>query len=199
MYSVEFLQPLQGLFAQNAAQSMQKDTLTFASEHGHRERCDQIDRVESNPIGRVGFELDRFGWASFANDAQWFTKSFVSLSGTLWCFYRSCNSIIIKILIKTFSTLFFVFCFNLPYLITIFFNYFCHKTKVFQTLIKNKKVTSWQALNLSYTVNLNSEDVFNFLRVYGIQLRGFMYMGNVKITEQFWISSIKNMKNIKYN
>lgn len=68
---------------------------------------------------------------------------------------------------------------------------------VFQTLIKNKKVSSLQALNLSYTVNLNMDDVFNFLRIYGGQLRGFMYTGNVKITEQFWISSIKHMKKIK--
>lgn len=61
----------------------------------------------------------------------------------------------------------------------------------------NKKVTSWTALDLSYTVNLNPEEVFNFLRTYGIQLRGFMYTGIAKITEQFWISSIKHMKNIK--
>jgi hypothetical protein len=69
--------------------------------------------------------------------------------------------------------------------------------KVLQTLIKNKKTTSWIALDLSYTVNLNYEDVFNFIKATGNQLKGFVYCGNVKVTEQFWISLIKNMKNIR--
>ena len=68
---------------------------------------------------------------------------------------------------------------------------------IFHTLIKNKKTTSWVALDISHTVNLNFEDVFNFLKISGHQLKGFIYCGNVKITEQFWISSIKHMKNIR--
>ena len=69
---------------------------------------------------------------------------------------------------------------------------------VFTTLINNNKVENWQALDLSYTVNLDYDEVFSFLKIYGNQLRGFAYSGNVKLTEYFWINSIKNMKNIKY-
>ncbi len=68
---------------------------------------------------------------------------------------------------------------------------------VFSSLVKNKKLNSLKILDLSYTVNLNSDEVFNFLKTNGRQLSGFAYAGNVKITEQFWISSIKNMKNIR--
>ena len=46
---------------------------------------------------------------------------------------------------------------------------------VFQTLIKNKKVTSWSVLDLSNTVNLNFEEVFTYLKVYGHQLKGIIY------------------------
>ncbi len=64
-------------------------------------------------------------------------------------------------------------------------------------MIKNKKLNNLEAFDLSHTVNLNSEEVFNFLKAYGEQLKGFMYTGNLKITEQFWINSVKQMKNIR--
>lgn len=65
-------------------------------------------------------------------------------------------------------------------------------------MIRNRKVNKLEALDISNTVNLSSEEVFDFLKIYGNQLKGFMYTGNPKITEQFWISSIKHMKNIRY-
>lgn len=65
-------------------------------------------------------------------------------------------------------------------------------------MIRNKKFIKLEAFDISNTVNLSSEEVFDFLKIYGNQLKGFMYTGNAKITEQFWISSIKHMKNIKY-
>ncbi len=55
-----------------------------------------------------------------------------------------------------------------------------------------------EAIDIGYTVNLNPEAVFTFLKIYGHQLKGFVYTGNVKVTEQFWISSIQNLKNIKF-
>ena len=85
---------------------------------------------------------------------------------------------------------------NLTYLSVAYCDGFTKN--VFTTLINNKKVDQWQALDLSYTVNLDYDEVFNFLKIYGNQLRGFAYAGNVKLTEYFWINSIKNMQNIKY-
>ena len=68
---------------------------------------------------------------------------------------------------------------------------------VLQTLIKNKKLTNLTAIDLSHTVNLNFEMVYDFLRNFGGQLKGFSYTGNSKITEHFWLNSIKNLSNIK--
>jgi hypothetical protein len=59
------------------------------------------------------------------------------------------------------------------------------------------KLSNLQALDIGNTVNLTSEVVFSFLKTYGHQLKGFVYTGNVKVTEQFWISSIQNLKNIR--
>lgn len=84
---------------------------------------------------------------------------------------------------------------NLTYLSVAYCDGFTNN--VFTTLINNKKVDQWQALDLSYTVNLDYDEVFSFLKTYGNQLRGFAYAGNVKLTEYFWINSIKNMQNIK--
>ena len=69
---------------------------------------------------------------------------------------------------------------------------------VFETLINNGKTSTWRVLDVSETVNLNYELVYNFLRTNGGQLLGLGYTGNSKITEQFWISSIKNMPDLKY-
>ena len=69
---------------------------------------------------------------------------------------------------------------------------------VFSTLIKNKKFTNLKALDLSHTVNLNYELVFEFLKTYGNQLQGFAYAGNNKVTEHFWLNSIKSLSNLKY-
>lgn len=68
---------------------------------------------------------------------------------------------------------------------------------VFSTLIKNKKFTNLKALDLSHTVNLNYELVFEFLKTYGNQLQGFAYAGNNKVTEHFWLNSIKSLSNLK--
>ena len=59
------------------------------------------------------------------------------------------------------------------------------------------KFSRLSALDIGNTVNLTSEAVFSFIRKYGNQLKGFSYPGNVKVTEQFWISSIQNMKNLR--
>jgi hypothetical protein len=69
--------------------------------------------------------------------------------------------------------------------------------RVFQTMIKNNKTVNWEALDISHTVNLSYEEVYDWLKKYGSQLRGFAYAGNVMYTEQFWFTSIKNMKNIQ--
>ena len=59
------------------------------------------------------------------------------------------------------------------------------------------KFTRISALDIGNTVNITSEAVFSFIKKYGHQLKGFAYTGHVKVTEQFWISSIQNMKNIR--
>lgn len=70
--------------------------------------------------------------------------------------------------------------------------------QVLSTLIKNKKFTNLKVLDLSHTVNLNYELVFEFLKTYGNQLQGFAYAGNTKVTEHFWLNSIKSLSNLKY-
>ena len=70
-------------------------------------------------------------------------------------------------------------------------------TKVLTLLIDQGKLTNIRAIDLSNTVNLSFEVVFTLLKRHGRQLRGISYAGNAKVTEQFWINAIKNMKNIK--
>lgn len=60
------------------------------------------------------------------------------------------------------------------------------------------KVSRLIALDIGNTLNLSSEAVFSFIKTYGIQLHGLVYTGNVKVTEQFWISSVQNLKNIRF-
>ena len=69
--------------------------------------------------------------------------------------------------------------------------------QVLALLIEQGKLSNMRAIDLSNTVNLNHEVVFTLLKRHGRQLRGISYAGNSKITEQFWINSIKHMKNIK--
>jgi hypothetical protein len=84
---------------------------------------------------------------------------------------------------------------NLTYLSVAYCDGFTDK--LFVALQTNKKLNSITALDVSYTVNLNTDEVFTFLQTNGAQLRGFSYAGSVKISEQFWISSIKRMTNIE--
>jgi hypothetical protein len=70
--------------------------------------------------------------------------------------------------------------------------------KVLDLLIEEGKLTNIRAIDLSNTVNLNFEVVSTLLKRHGRQLRGISYAGNAKITEQFWINTVKYMKNIKY-
>jgi hypothetical protein len=70
--------------------------------------------------------------------------------------------------------------------------------KVLDLLIEEGKLTNIRAIDLSNTVNLNFEVVSTLLKRHGRQLRGISYAGNAKITEQFWINTVKFMKNIKY-
>lgn len=70
--------------------------------------------------------------------------------------------------------------------------------KVLNQLIDQGKLSNVRAIDLSNTVNLNFETVFNLLKRHGRQLRGLSYAGNAKITEQFWINAIRNLRNIRY-
>jgi hypothetical protein len=70
--------------------------------------------------------------------------------------------------------------------------------KVLVLLIEEGKLSNIRAIDLSNTVNLNFEVVFTLLQLHGRQLRGMSYAGNAKVTEQFWVTTIKYMKNIKY-
>ncbi|CAF0944028.1 unnamed protein product [Adineta ricciae] len=69
--------------------------------------------------------------------------------------------------------------------------------KVLALLVDLDKLTNIRAIDLSNTVNLNHEVVFTLLKQHGRQLRGLSYAGNSKVTEQFWINTIKHLKNIK--
>ena len=70
--------------------------------------------------------------------------------------------------------------------------------KVLDQLIDQGKLSNLRAIDLSNTVNLNVEAVFTLLKHHGRQLRGLSYAGNAKITEQFWINAIRNLKHIRY-
>lgn len=54
-----------------------------------------------------------------------------------------------------------------------------------------------EVLDISNTVNITPETVFSFIKKYGHQFKGFSYTGNPKVNEQFWINSIKYLKNIR--
>jgi hypothetical protein len=69
--------------------------------------------------------------------------------------------------------------------------------RVFQSMVKNNKTCNWESLDISHTVNLSYEEVYDWIKKYGNQLKGFAYAGSVNYTEQFWFTSIKNMKNIQ--
>ena len=71
------------------------------------------------------------------------------------------------------------------------------KLKVLELLIDQGKLSNLRAIDLSNTVNLNLDPVFGLLKRHGRQLRGLSYAGNSKITEQFWINAIRNLKNIR--
>lgn len=71
--------------------------------------------------------------------------------------------------------------------------------KVLALLSDGGKLSNIRAMDLSNTVNLNYEAVSTLLKRHGRQLRGISYAGNAKVTEQFWINTIKFMKNIKYS
>lgn len=64
-------------------------------------------------------------------------------------------------------------------------------------MIDQGKLSNLRAIDLSNTVNLNFDPVFALLKRHGRQLRGLSYAGNAKITEQFWINVIRNLKNIR--
>jgi len=76
--------------------------------------------------------------------------------------------------------------------------YIIYHFKVLDLLIEQGKLSNIRAIDLSNTVNLNFEAVLTLLKLHGRQLRGISYAGNAKVTEQFWINTIKHMKNIKY-
>ncbi len=60
MPGAQLLQPLQGLLAQVAADSLQKNQIAALAEHGHRERRDQLSRVgPTGPLARARLDLDR--------------------------------------------------------------------------------------------------------------------------------------------
>jgi hypothetical protein len=75
--------------------------------------------------------------------------------------------------------------------------YLFYLFKVLGLLIDDGKLTNIRAIDISNTVNLNFEVVSVLLKRHGRQLRGISYAGNAKITEQFWINTMKYMKNIK--
>ena len=70
--------------------------------------------------------------------------------------------------------------------------------QVLDLLVDLEKLANIRAIDLSNTVNLNHEVVFTLLKRHGRQLRGLSYAGNSKVTEQFWINTIKHLKNVKY-
>lgn len=69
--------------------------------------------------------------------------------------------------------------------------------KVLNLLVDQGKLTNLRAIDISNTVNLSYENLFGLLQHHGRQLRGLSYAGNSKVTEQFWINAIKNLKNIR--
>jgi len=84
---------------------------------------------------------------------------------------------------------------NLSYLSVAYCDGFTDK--VLQTLIANKKTVNWSAIDLSYTVDLDPDVVFKFLLQIAPQLKGLIYCGNPKITEQFWGPLINKMVNLR--
>jgi hypothetical protein len=63
--------------------------------------------------------------------------------------------------------------------------------------MNHKKLTALKVLDMGNTVNISPEVALLFIRKYGPQLKGLVYTGNPKVTEQFWISSIPFLKSIK--
>ncbi|KAL7670881.1 hypothetical protein ACOME3_005797 [Neoechinorhynchus agilis] len=68
---------------------------------------------------------------------------------------------------------------------------------VLEKLIENQKLVNLRALDVGYTVNLKVETVFNSLKVLGPKLKGLVYTGNIKVTEQFWTAGLSHLRNIR--
>ena len=54
------------------------------------------------------------------------------------------------------------------------------------------------ALDISHTVGLTENAIFQFIKLHGGQLEGLMIAGKPKLAEQFFLNVIPFMKKIRY-
>ena len=55
-----------------------------------------------------------------------------------------------------------------------------------------------RAMDMSHTVGLSENAIYEFIRCRGRLLEGFMVYGKPKLAEQFFVNVIPYMKKIKY-
>ncbi|XP_064629938.1 F-box/LRR-repeat protein fbxl-1-like isoform X3 [Lineus longissimus] len=66
--------------------------------------------------------------------------------------------------------------------------------KVLEKLMQKELFTNLEAIDIGYTTMLSEVMINRFLRKHGPQLRGFVVNGKSKLTEQFWVTAIPQLK-----
>jgi len=69
--------------------------------------------------------------------------------------------------------------------------------KVLAKLSNTRKFTNLRALDISSTVGISENAIFQFVKTYGRSMEGFMVAGKPKLAEQFFLNVIPFLKNLK--
>lgn len=68
---------------------------------------------------------------------------------------------------------------------------------IMKEMCRMRKFENIDALDISYTVSLTENCIFNFIKGHGSKLRGLMIAGKPKLVEQFFLNVIPYMKNMQ--
>jgi hypothetical protein len=66
--------------------------------------------------------------------------------------------------------------------------------QILEKLMQKELFTNLEALDIGYTTMLSEMMINKFLRKCGPQLRGLVVNGKPKLTEQFWVTAIPQLK-----
>ena len=75
-------------------------------------------------------------------------------------------------------------------------NYLC-LLQILDELSRKGKLNNIKAIDISHTVSLSENAIFNFIRKHGAKLEALMIAGKPKLAEQFFLNVIPFMQKIK--